>query len=272
MSPVSPLVLVFDRDASTRAWYRAAFVSTDYRVAEAADHAEAIDFLHSRLPDLVISELRTGHRDGLALCVIKRSNAATLDIPMLMVTLDSDPDVKAAARLVGASELLTKPLDATIVLTVARQLVLATPRARFGRRRLYRTLADLQGEARAQPLQSAVIHEQAQQLLRRMAVTPSSVVLANDEAKCVAVNAAACELTGYSETELPGRLVWGHARPDLHDHARMLWGRFLVNGECAGELLMLQKDGEEVMVQFCALANIAPGLHAIVVDREPVDV
>jgi hypothetical protein len=45
----------------------------------------------------------------------------------------------------------------------------------------------------------------------------------------------------------------------------MLWGRFLVNGECTGEFLTVQKDGTEVTIQFCALANIAPGLHAIVV-------
>jgi hypothetical protein len=45
----------------------------------------------------------------------------------------------------------------------------------------------------------------------------------------------------------------------------MLWGRFLVNGECAGEFLTVQKDGAEVTIQFCALANIAPGLHVIVV-------
>jgi PAS domain S-box-containing protein len=263
-------VLVFDRDAGTRVWYRAAFVSTDYRVAEAADGTEAVDFLNSRLPDLIITELRTDHRDGLALCVIKRSNAATVDIPMLMVTLERDPDARAAARLVGASELLAKPPAPTGVLAVARRLVLATPRARFGRRQLYRTLADLQEEAYAQPPQSAAIDQQAHQLLQRVAATPSSVVLVNDEAKCVAVNAAACELTGYSEGELPGRFVWDHARPDMHDHARMLWRRFLVNGECAGDLLVLQKDGAEVRTQFCALANIAPGLHAIVVDREPI--
>jgi CheY-like chemotaxis protein len=55
-------VLVFDRDASTRAWYRAALASTDYRVAEAADGPEAVEVLASQLPDLVITELRPQHR------------------------------------------------------------------------------------------------------------------------------------------------------------------------------------------------------------------
>ena len=34
MSRPPPLVLVFDRDSGTRAWYRGAFVSAAYRVAE----------------------------------------------------------------------------------------------------------------------------------------------------------------------------------------------------------------------------------------------
>ena len=50
----------------------------------------------------------------------------------------------------------------------------------------------------------------------------------------------------------------------------MLWERFLVNGECAGEFLMVQKDRAKVVVQLCALANIAPGLHPTVVDTESI--
>jgi PAS domain S-box-containing protein len=271
MSAPSPLVLVFDRDAGTRAWYRAAFISTDYRVAEAADGTEAVEFLTSQLPDLIISELRTHHRDGLTLCVIKRSNAATADIPILLMTLNGDHDVEVAARLVGASALLARPHSPTAVLAAARRMILATPQADVRRRRLYRTLADLREEANAQAPQSAAIEEQARQLLTAVASALSSVMLANDEAKCVAVNAAACHLTGYSEAELLARSVWDLARPDAHQHARMRWGRFLVNGECAGEFLMVQKDGAEVTIQVCAMANIAPGLHATVVDREPIE-
>jgi len=252
MSLLSPLVLVFDRDAGTRLWYRAAFASTDYRVAEAADGTRALEFLASQVPDLIITELRPHHRDGLTLGVIKRLNPATADIPIVMVSLDADPDLKAAALLVGAATLIQKPPSAAAVLAVATRLILATPRTHIARRRLYRTLAGLKEAA-------------ASQLLTTVASALSSVMLADGEAKCVAVNAAACDLTGYSAAELLARPLWDLARPDAHERARMLWGRFLVNGECAGEFLTVQKDGAEVTIQFCALANIAPGLHAIVV-------
>jgi PAS domain S-box-containing protein len=258
MTLPSPLVLVFDRDAGTRAWYRGAFVSTGYRVAEAADGTEALEFLTNRVPDLIITELRPDHRDGLTLGVIKRLNAATADIPIVMMMRDADPDVKAAALLVGAGTLLDRPASSTAVLVLANQLILATPLARVTRRHLYRTLADLKDATESQ-------------LPTTMSTALSSVLLADGQAKCVAVNAAACHLTGYSAAELLALSVWDLARPDAHERARMLWGRFLVNGECAGEFLTVQKDGAEVTIQLCAMANIAPGLHAIVVGRTPLE-
>ena len=267
MSQASVLVLVFDRDAGKRAWYRAALASTDYRVAEAGDGPEAVEVLADQLPDLVITELRPQHRDGLTLCVVKRANAATADIPILMTMLDGDSDVELAGRFVGASVLIERP-SPDAVATIARELVLATPQVRVTRRQLHRTLADLRRDINTHPPQPAAIEEQARELLTHVDSALSSVMLANDEAKCMAANAAACRLTGYSETEMLTRSVWDFAPLDVIEEARMLWGRFLVNGECAGDFLMVQKDGATVAIQLCALANIAPGLHATVVGRE----
>jgi len=60
-------------------------------------------------------------------------------------------------------------------------------------------------------------------------------MLTNDEAKCLAMNGAACELTAYSEADLLGRFVWDLVPPDAYEQARIQWGRFLVSRECAGE-------------------------------------
>lgn len=263
-----PLVLVFDRDTGTRAWYRAAFESMDYRVAEAAEGMEAVGFLTSRLPDLVVTELRRNHRDGLTLCLVTRSTAATADIPVLMVMLDGNSDVEAAARLVGGSALLKGPRSHAAVLSAAARWLLATPPAHFTRRQLQRTLVDLRLNANSHEPQSVTIEEHARELLTHVTAALPSIVLANDDAKCMAVNAAACQLTGYSESELLDRSVWDLTRRDARAHAHLLWDRFLASGECAGEFLMIQKDGAEVPIQLCARANIAPGLHATVADRE----
>jgi len=272
MNSPTPLVLVFDRDADTRAWYRAAFVSTDYRVVEASDGTLAVNAMASQLPDLVIAELRTQHRDGLTLCVIKWSRAATAEIPLLMVLLDGDSDARVAARFVGASELLDKPPTPTGVLAVASRLILAQPQGQIVRRQLYRTLSDLQDggedDGVADHLDSVAIELQARRLLARVAPARSSVVLANDDGKCVAVNVAACSLTGYSEAELLARFVWDLVPSEVRDNVRLQWAQFLVNHECAGTFDVVRKEGARVTVQLCALSNVAPGLHATAVARE----
>ncbi len=272
MSPSSPLVLMFDRDVRTRAWYRTAFASTEYRFAEATSGEEAVALLTRQLPDLIITELRTQRRDGLILCVIKHSNPATANIPFLMVVLNGDSAASTAAQVVGVSELLQKPPAASAVVNAARRMIQATPGNHMTQRRLYRTLADLRNEVTAHTSQSGTSPDSpGSQLLTLMASALSGVVLTNDEAKCVAVNSAACGLTGYTEAELLTRSVLDLTPPDTVDHARMLWTRFLVNGECSGEFLLVQKNGEEVVVQLCAVTNIVPGLHATVSDRALVD-
>jgi CheY-like chemotaxis protein len=106
--------------------------STDYRVAEAADGPEAVEVLASQLPDLVITELRPRHRDGLTLCVIKRENAATADIPILMTMLDGDSDVEVAGRFMGASVLVERRSPGAVA-TIARELILGAPAAQMTR-------------------------------------------------------------------------------------------------------------------------------------------
>src|SRR4029450_10256294 len=81
------------------------------------------------------------HRDGLTLCVIKRENAATADIPIFMTMLDGDSDVEVAGRFVGASVLSGGPSPSGVA-TIARELILAAPQPQVTRRQLHRTLAD----------------------------------------------------------------------------------------------------------------------------------
>jgi PAS domain S-box-containing protein len=185
-----------------------------------------------------------------------------------MVMSDENSDVETTARLVGGSAVLKGPRSHAALLSAATRWLLATPPAHFIRRRLQRTLVDLGQDASSHEPQSVTIEEHARELLKHVTTALASIVLANDQAKCMAVNAAACQLTGYSESELLDRSVWDLARPDARAHAHMLWDRFLASGECAGEFLMIQKDGAEVPIQLCARANIAPGLHATVADRE----
>ena len=76
------------------------------------------------------------------------------------------------------------------------------------------------------------------------------------------VNRAACRLTGYRESELLRMSVSDLTGPVDLDVSDVLWRAFLEQGLQRGEYTLSRKDGSTVLVQYAAMANVSPGLHA----------
>jgi putative two-component system response regulator len=75
-------------------------------------------------PDLIILDLKMPHLDGLA---VMRQLASRMgpndDLPILVLTAETDPDTKYAVLHAGATDLLTKPFDIAEVLLRIRNLL-----------------------------------------------------------------------------------------------------------------------------------------------------
>jgi PAS domain S-box-containing protein len=88
-----------------------------------------------------------------------------------------------------------------------------------------------------------------------------AALAADNTGRYVAANSKACELTGYSRTELL-RLHVRDLTPSMrHDPTGELWNRFIHSGTQTGEYVLQRKDGTPVAVQYAAYASIAPGVH-----------
>jgi PAS domain S-box-containing protein len=88
-----------------------------------------------------------------------------------------------------------------------------------------------------------------------------AILLADDQARFVDANPAACKLLGYSREELLRRTVFDITPPPQAQPGPALWREFMEQGEQAGEYSILRKDGTPVVVEYRAVANILPGLH-----------
>jgi two-component system, cell cycle sensor histidine kinase and response regulator CckA len=86
-----------------------------------------------------------------------------------------------------------------------------------------------------------------------------ALLLADDRGVYVDANAAACELFGLPRDQLLGKKISEFAPPQ-HDTAARLQS-FLATGEMRGQFEVLRPDGTNRILDFSAVANVAPGLH-----------
>ncbi|MCB0171196.1 MAG: PAS domain S-box protein [Anaerolineae bacterium] len=88
-----------------------------------------------------------------------------------------------------------------------------------------------------------------------------SILLADDEARYVDVNPAACALLGYSREEFLTLDLWRLTPAVNRDAGQQQWQAFLAAGRLTGEYRLQRKDGTTIVVDYRAMAHIVPGLH-----------
>ena len=111
-----------------RAVVRITIESEGWIVVEAATGAAALALVRQRPPDLLLLDLDFGASgpDGLEVLRTVRAEPATTAVPVVILTATDDPDVRARALSLGATEFLTKPFGPLDLI--------ATMRTVFGRK------------------------------------------------------------------------------------------------------------------------------------------
>ncbi|MGD0723463.1 MAG: response regulator [Roseiarcus sp.] len=90
----------------------------------AATGEAAVERVNAGLaPSLVITDYHMPGMHGVDLIGKLRRLAATRFVPMLVLTTDSQPEKRGAAKAAGATGWLVKPVDPAALLQVVKQLV-----------------------------------------------------------------------------------------------------------------------------------------------------
>jgi PAS domain S-box-containing protein len=91
--------------------------------------------------------------------------------------------------------------------------------------------------------------------------TLDAVLLADDQARYLDANPAACTLLGLDHDDLLRRTVFDITPPQDAAAGRAAWDAFLREGSQAGEYAVRRPDGTRVVVEYRAVAHVQPGLH-----------
>ena len=117
----NPTVLVVDDDPSIVDMIRFGLESDGMHVLSAGDGAEAIDVLAHNAIDVILLDIMMPRVDGWMALMEIRNNAATADIPVIMLTAKTQDLAKILAFKQGVQQYVTKPFN-ILELSAARAL------------------------------------------------------------------------------------------------------------------------------------------------------
>ena len=117
------VILAVDDSASMRQMVRYTLETAGYKVVQAADGVEALEFAKSGAADLVLTDVNMPRMDGLALVRALRTLESYKFTPMLVLTTESGSESKQRGREAGATGWIVKPFNPEQLLaTIARVL------------------------------------------------------------------------------------------------------------------------------------------------------
>jgi two-component system cell cycle response regulator len=115
-----PRVVLVDDSATVRSVIAARLRDRGFEVEEAHDGALGAELALARPPDVVVTDLWMPGISGVQLCRLLRSEQRTRDVPVILVTGESDRRSRFWARCAGASAYVAKTDPAALTEALAR--------------------------------------------------------------------------------------------------------------------------------------------------------
>ena len=116
-------VLVVDDSTSMRQMVTFTLKGAGFQVVEGVNGQEGLDQLDKTKVDLVITDLNMPVMDGLAMITQARTRPQCKFTPILMLTTESKPEVKAQGKAAGATGWIVKPFNPDQLLQVIAKVL-----------------------------------------------------------------------------------------------------------------------------------------------------
>jgi len=116
-------VLIADDEDSLRAVIEITLAGPGLRVLHAADGDRALELARQECPDLIVLDWMMPGKTGIEVAEVLRSEPATVDTAILMLTAMDSEQSRQCARTLGIREYLVKPFSPLQLLACVRRIL-----------------------------------------------------------------------------------------------------------------------------------------------------
>lgn len=106
-----PTVLVVEDDPTIMRLLEVNFSMEGFEVLAAFDGPSALEMVQASMPDVIVSDVMMPEMSGVELVTALKSDAATADIPVLLLSARAQGTDIRAGLDAGADDYVTKPFE-----------------------------------------------------------------------------------------------------------------------------------------------------------------
>jgi two-component system, OmpR family, alkaline phosphatase synthesis response regulator PhoP len=108
---MSRRILLVDDTETVLMFEKMMLKSTGHNIETAVNGQKAIEAVAKSRPDLILLDIMMPELNGIEACRHLKSDRATKDIPIVMVTTKGEPEMVEQAFEAGCNDFITKPVD-----------------------------------------------------------------------------------------------------------------------------------------------------------------
>lgn len=120
---MSKTIMTVDDATTMRRMIAFALKPTGHAVVEAPDGKAALEMARARQVDLVITDVNMPNMGGLELTRELRAIPSYARVPIILLTTESDPEMKNKGRAAGATGWIVKPFNPEQLVAVVSRVL-----------------------------------------------------------------------------------------------------------------------------------------------------
>jgi CheY-like chemotaxis protein len=115
-------VLIIDDSPTIRQIVKIYLMNEGYELEEAGDGEAGLTALRKGGFSLVLADFKMPRLDGLGLLTAVRQDPQTASLPVIILTSEKEPAVRASVLAAGATDVLNKPISAAVLQAAVRKV------------------------------------------------------------------------------------------------------------------------------------------------------